>query len=70
MNVLYRNAHGFGPSWYGHRIGVTEFCTNNRGNLLPNLWALWGYEVTPLLFLCRHNVLLWSLLASSYLSIL
>jgi len=35
------------PSWYWHSIGVTKFCTNNRGNLLPNLWALWGADISP-----------------------
>jgi len=34
------------PSWYWHRIGVTKYCTNVRDDLMPNLWALWGVEVT------------------------
>jgi len=33
------------PSWYWHNIGVTKSCLNNRGHLLPNLWALLGDEV-------------------------
>lgn len=28
-------------------IGVTKFCTNDRDNLLPNLWALWGADISP-----------------------
>jgi hypothetical protein len=35
------------PSWYWYSIGVTKYCTNYRGNLLLNIWALWGSEVTP-----------------------
>jgi hypothetical protein len=34
------------PSWYWHSIGVTKYCTNVKDNLMPNLWALWGSEVT------------------------
>jgi len=34
-----------GPSWYWHGIRVTQFGTNDRGNMLPNLWALWGSEL-------------------------
>ena len=30
------------PSWYWHSIGVSKSCLNDRGPLLPNLWALWG----------------------------
>jgi hypothetical protein len=37
------------PSWYCHGIGVMKFCTNDRGNLLPSLWALWGLLVPVLL---------------------
>jgi len=34
------------PSWYWRSIGVTKFCTNVRNGLMPNLWALWGSDVT------------------------
>jgi len=34
------------PSWYWHGLGVTKFCTNVRDNLMPNLWALWGSEIS------------------------
>ena len=33
------------PVWYWPTIGVTKYCINNRGSLLPNLWALWGNDV-------------------------
>jgi hypothetical protein len=33
------------PSWYWHSLGVSKYCMNNRGPLLPNLWALWGNEL-------------------------
>jgi hypothetical protein len=33
------------PSGYWHNIGVNKSCLNNRGHLLPNLWALWSDEV-------------------------
>jgi hypothetical protein len=33
------------PAWYWPTIGVTKYCINNRGCLLPNLWDLWGNEV-------------------------
>jgi len=34
------------PSWYWHSIDVTQFCTNVRDGLMPNLWALWGSNIT------------------------
>jgi len=34
------------PALYWHNIGFTKFCTNVRDNLMPDLWALWGYEVS------------------------
>jgi hypothetical protein len=34
------------PSWYWPSIGVNKYCINNRGPLLPNLWALWGNELS------------------------
>jgi len=36
------------PSWSWHGIGVTKSCLNDRGHLLPNLWALWGDEVNDI----------------------
>jgi hypothetical protein len=33
------------PAWYWPSIGVSKYCINNRGPLLPNLWALWGNEL-------------------------
>jgi hypothetical protein len=37
------------PSWYWHGIGVTKICClNDRGHLLPNLWALWRDEVNAI----------------------
>jgi hypothetical protein len=36
------------PSWYWHSIVVTKFCTNNRDDLLPNLWAFWGADISPI----------------------
>lgn len=35
------------PTWYWHSIGVLKFCVNDRGSLLPNLWALWGRDISP-----------------------
>jgi len=26
-------------------IGITKCCTNDRVNMLPNLWAVWGNDV-------------------------
>ena len=37
------------PAWYWHSIDVTKFCTNNRDDLLPNLWALWGDGTSPII---------------------
>jgi len=34
------------PAWYWPSIGVNKYCINNRGPLLPNLWALWGTDLT------------------------
>jgi hypothetical protein len=34
------------PAWYWPTIGVTKYCINNRGSPLPNLWALWGNDVS------------------------
>jgi len=34
------------PPWYWDSIGVSKYCVNSRGNLQPNLWALWGTEVS------------------------
>jgi hypothetical protein len=36
------------PSWYWQSIGVTKYGINNKGPLMPNLWALWGKEVNPI----------------------
>jgi hypothetical protein len=33
------------PAWYWPTIGVSKYCINNRGPLLPNLWALWGNDL-------------------------
>jgi len=33
------------PTWYWPTIGITKYCLNNRGSLLPNLWALWGNDL-------------------------
>ena len=33
------------PAWYWPSIGVSKYCTNNRGPLMPNLWALWENEL-------------------------
>jgi hypothetical protein len=33
------------PAWYWPSIGVSKYCINNRGSLLPNLWALWGNDL-------------------------
>jgi len=33
------------PAWCWPSIGVSKYCTNNRGPLMPNLWALWGNEL-------------------------
>jgi len=33
------------PTWYWPTIGITTYCLNNRGSLLPNLWALWGNDL-------------------------
>ncbi|KEH17749.1 endonuclease/exonuclease/phosphatase family protein [Medicago truncatula] len=32
---------------YWRSIGVANFCVNNRGSALPNLWALWGNTISP-----------------------
>ena len=37
------------PAWYWHSIDVTKFCTNNRDDLFPNLWALWGDDTSPII---------------------
>ena len=34
------------PSCYWHNISVTKYCTNVRDNMMPNLLALWGSEIT------------------------
>jgi len=34
------------PSWYLERIGVLKYCLNVRENFQPNLWALWGNEIS------------------------
>jgi hypothetical protein len=54
------------PAWYWPTIGVSKYCINNRGPLLPNLWALWGND----LFFCLINALLWRFLVISQLYIL
>lgn len=33
------------PSWFWPSIGVSKYCINNRGPLLPNIWALWGSDL-------------------------
>jgi hypothetical protein len=33
------------PAWYCPSISVSKYCINNRGSLLPNLWALWGNDL-------------------------
>jgi len=33
------------PTWYWLTIGVSKYCINNRGPLLPNLWALLGNDL-------------------------
>jgi len=35
------------PAWYWQSIGVLKFCVNDRHSLLPNLWALWGRDISP-----------------------
>jgi len=32
-------------SWFWPSIGVSKYCVNNRGPLLPNIWALWGSDL-------------------------
>jgi hypothetical protein len=34
------------PSWFWNNIQVTNFCVNKREPLIPNLWAVWGSEVS------------------------
>ena len=34
------------PSWYWNNIGVSKYCLNVRDNLQPNLWTLWGNDVS------------------------
>jgi len=34
------------PSWYWNSIGVLKYCPNARENMMPNLWALWGNDVS------------------------
>jgi hypothetical protein len=47
------------PSWYWASIGVLKYCMNVRENLLPNLWALWGNEVsTEVLFVSDQCIAL------------
>jgi len=38
------------PAWYWKSIGVRNYCVNDRGPLVPNLWALWGNDIQLLLF--------------------
>lgn len=44
------------PSWYWPSIGVTKYCTNDRGTSIPNLWALWGTDVFATVILFLTNV--------------
>jgi len=43
--------------WCWNSIQVTSYCLNNRAQLFPNLWALWGCDVTPIVALRNrwHN---------------
>jgi hypothetical protein len=34
------------PSWFWNNIQVTNYCVNKREPLIPNLWAVWGSEIT------------------------
>ncbi|KEH15675.1 endonuclease/exonuclease/phosphatase family protein, partial [Medicago truncatula] len=36
------------PPWYWDSIGVSKYCVNGREILQPNLWALWGREVSAI----------------------
>jgi len=36
------------PSWFWQSIDVTKSCINNRESLDPNLWALWGNALNPI----------------------
>jgi hypothetical protein len=47
------------PAWYWPYIGVSKYCINNRGPLLPNLWALWGNElITTVIFVSDQCIAL------------
>ena len=38
------------PAWSWPTIGVTKYCVNNRGSLLPNIWALCGNDLLAIFF--------------------
>jgi hypothetical protein len=40
------------PSWFWTHLRITNHYTNNRGSLLPNLWALWGADID---FVVRYD---------------
>jgi len=40
------------PGWFWESIRITKYYANNRGSLLPNLWALWGLDTD---FVVRYD---------------
>jgi len=34
------------PNWFWNNLQVTNFCVNKRDPLIPNLWAVWGTNVS------------------------
>ena len=39
-------SHDSIPIWFWRNINVTQFYVNKRELMLPNLWAVWGPDVT------------------------